>query len=181
MKAFVIDHYDHPSKQALSKNAPEPNASNLKKDEVLVDVYSAALNFFDVCTPLYLGNQTLSVMCIIDPSSPGQIPKPASLPRTSSKLFPPSLLRLHPHLDTPIFTHSYSPSYFQFVLGSEFSGRISAHSPIPKGCPYKPGDRVFGSGQGAFGERVAANWNLLVPMPEGLGWDAAAGEALFDF
>jgi NADPH2:quinone reductase len=56
MKAFVIDHYDHPSKQALSKNAPEPNASNLKKDEVLVDVYSAALNFFDVCTPLCLGN-----------------------------------------------------------------------------------------------------------------------------
>lgn len=26
-----------------------------------------------------------------------------------------------------------------FVLGTEFAGRISKDSPIPKGCPYKPG------------------------------------------
>jgi NADPH:quinone reductase len=50
MRAFVIDHYDHPSKQKLSVTAPEPDLKKLKKDEVLIEVYSAALNFFDVCS-----------------------------------------------------------------------------------------------------------------------------------
>jgi NADPH:quinone reductase len=45
MRAFVINEYAHPSKIALTKNAPEPT---LDKDQVLVDVYSAGLNFFDV-------------------------------------------------------------------------------------------------------------------------------------
>jgi hypothetical protein len=48
MRAFVIDHYAHPSKLQLRADAPEPAAASLKSDEVLVDVHSAALNFFDV-------------------------------------------------------------------------------------------------------------------------------------
>lgn len=36
---------------------------------------------------------------------------------------------------------------FPFVLGAEFAGVIAASSPIPNGCPFKPGDRVFGSAQ----------------------------------
>jgi hypothetical protein len=28
-----------------------------------------------------------------------------------------------------------------FVLGTEFAGRIAKNSPIPKGCPYRPGGK----------------------------------------
>jgi NADPH:quinone reductase-like Zn-dependent oxidoreductase len=63
----------------------------------------------------------------------------------------------------------------QYVLGSEFAGRIAANSPIPRGCAFKPGDRVFGSAQGAFGERVAAQWRMLLPIPDVLSYDEAAG------
>ncbi len=41
-----------------------------------------------------------------------------------------------------------------FVAGAEFAGRIAKNSPIPKGCPYRPGDRVFGATQGAFADKV---------------------------
>jgi NADPH:quinone reductase-like Zn-dependent oxidoreductase len=97
-----------------------------------------------------------------DPASPGQIPKPAALPRPSRPAAPPS--SAHPHCA-------------QFVLGSEFAGRIAAGSPIPAGCPFKAGDRVFGSGQGAFGARVAARWPLLLRIPDVLDYDQAAGTA----
>lgn len=45
MRAFVINQLNHPSKIELTKDAPEPK---LVHDRVLVDVYSAGLNFFDV-------------------------------------------------------------------------------------------------------------------------------------
>lgn len=45
MRAFVINQLTHPSKVTLTTNAPEPTPGT---DEVLVDVYSAGLNFFDV-------------------------------------------------------------------------------------------------------------------------------------
>ncbi|KAG9098466.1 hypothetical protein FS749_003752 [Ceratobasidium sp. UAMH 11750] len=64
---------------------------------------------------------------------------------------------------------------FPFVLGAEFAGVIANSSPIPKGCPFKPGDRVFGSGQGAYAERVAAKWHSLHPIPAGFGFEQAAG------
>jgi hypothetical protein len=32
-----------------------------------------------------------------------------------------------------------------FVLGTEFAGRIAKNSPIPKGCPYKPGGQSTSS------------------------------------
>jgi NADPH2:quinone reductase len=53
MKAFVIDHYAHPSKHVIAQDVPEPAPAGLKSAEVLVDVYSAGLNFFDVC-PTFL-------------------------------------------------------------------------------------------------------------------------------
>lgn len=46
MRAFTISKYAHPSEISLTTDAPEPKPG---KDEVLVDVYSAGLNFFDVC------------------------------------------------------------------------------------------------------------------------------------
>jgi hypothetical protein len=45
MRAFVIKELNHPSKLSLSHGVPEPKASD---NQVLVDIYSAGLNFFDV-------------------------------------------------------------------------------------------------------------------------------------
>lgn len=45
MRAFVINHLSHPSKIELTRNAPEPKPV---PGHILVDVYSAGLNFFDV-------------------------------------------------------------------------------------------------------------------------------------
>jgi NADPH:quinone reductase-like Zn-dependent oxidoreductase len=98
-----------------------------------------------------------------DSASAGQVPEPAALPRASpaSSSTPAADLGL------------------QFVLGAEFAGRISAASPIPAGCTFKPGDRVFGYAQGSFGEKVATSWKSILPMPSTLSYDQAAGAGLF--
>lgn len=64
---------------------------------------------------------------------------------------------------------------FPFVGGAEFAGRISKDSPIPPNCPFKPGDRVFGSGQGAYAEKIATNWQQLFPIPKRMSYNEAAG------
>lgn len=121
MKAWQITSYAHPSKLSISPDAPEPEPS---PNDVIVEVYSAALNFFDI-------------------------------------------------LQAQGKYQSQPP--FPFVLGAEFAGRIAANSPIPKGCTFKPGDRVFGSAQGTYAERVAADWRDLVLIPRGMTYDQAAG------
>ncbi|KAG8747168.1 Cytosolic Fe-S cluster assembly factor nar1 [Ceratobasidium sp. 414] len=121
MKAIVINGYAHPAKQPVTHNAPEPAPA---ADEVVVEVYAAALNFFDIL------------------QSQGKYQNQ-----------PP----------------------FPFVLGAEFAGVIANSSPIPKGCPFKPGDRVFGSAQGTYAERVAAKWDSLHPIPAGFSFEQAAG------
>lgn len=45
MRAFQVTELKHPSKIPLSTNLPLPTATG---DEVLVDVYSVGLNFYDV-------------------------------------------------------------------------------------------------------------------------------------
>ncbi|CED84007.1 Zinc-binding oxidoreductase [Phaffia rhodozyma] len=45
MKAFVVEKHAHPTKISVSHHSPAPVA---KKGEILVDVYSCGLNFFDV-------------------------------------------------------------------------------------------------------------------------------------
>ena len=47
MKAFLVSEYAHPSKIQLTHDAPEPILTP-GSDDLLVDVHSAALNFFDV-------------------------------------------------------------------------------------------------------------------------------------
>jgi len=47
MKAFVISEYAHHSKIPLTLDAPDPILEN-DSDSLLIDVYSAGLNFFDV-------------------------------------------------------------------------------------------------------------------------------------
>lgn len=47
MKAFLVSDYAHPSKIQLTHDAPEPILAP-GSDNLLIDVYSAGLNFFDV-------------------------------------------------------------------------------------------------------------------------------------
>lgn len=57
---------------------------------------------------------------------------------------------------------------FPYVAGCEFAGTVSANSPIPDGCYFSPGDRVFGAGQGAYAEIIKTAWRGLIPIPEGM-------------
>ncbi|KAH9023915.1 NAD-P-binding protein [Lactarius pseudohatsudake] len=120
MKALVITEYAHPSKIQLTRDAPEP-VPTPGSDELLIDVHSAGLNFFDI-----LQSQG---------KYQTQPPRP-------------------------------------FVLGAEFAGTVAT---APPGSPYKPGDRVFGCGQGAFGERVVAKPVDVLPLPDTLSFDQGAG------
>ncbi|WWC89477.1 uncharacterized protein L201_004401 [Kwoniella dendrophila CBS 6074] len=121
MKAFQVKEHVHPSKVSVSDiPIPAPDAS---KGEVLVDIYAAGLNFFDIL------------------QSQGKYQTQPPLP---------------------------------FVLGAELAGTISKSWPIPKGCPYKPGDKVFGYAQGTYAEHVVVNWNTLLPVPKGLSFEEAA-------
>jgi len=45
MRAFVVQKLGHPSEITLSHGVPEPTPG---RGQVLVDVYSVGLNFFDV-------------------------------------------------------------------------------------------------------------------------------------
>ncbi|KAF8621369.1 hypothetical protein AX15_007834 [Amanita polypyramis BW_CC] len=121
MRAFVVKELSHPSKIPVIHNAPEPKVG---PHQLLVDVYSAGLNFFDIL-------------------------------QAQGK-----------------YQHKPPPP---FVLGAEFAGRVSRHSPIPEGCPYRPGDRVFGAGQGAFAEKMAVDWKEMLPLPDTLNYDQGAG------
>ncbi|KAH9949003.1 alcohol dehydrogenase [Amylocystis lapponica] len=121
MRAFVIKEYAHPSKIPLTHSVPVPIAS---QDELLIDVYSAGLNFYDIlqCQGKY-------------------------------QVQPP----------------------FPFILGSEFAGKIAKNSPVPKDCPFKPGDRVFGFSQGAYADQCVASWKMLAPLPDNMTFDQGAG------
>ncbi|KIM91821.1 hypothetical protein PILCRDRAFT_809785 [Piloderma croceum F 1598] len=121
MRGYVINHYAHPKDLTLSLHLPDPIPG---PGEVLVDIYSAALNFFDIL------------------QSQGKY-----------QTQPP----------------------FPFVLGMELAGKIADNSPIPEGCPFKPGQRVFGSAQGSYADRVCANWVALAPLPANMTFDQGAG------
>ncbi|KAI0050495.1 NAD-P-binding protein [Auriscalpium vulgare] len=122
MKAFVVREYSHHSKIPVTADHPEPKPAG--SDDVLVDVHSAGLNFFDIL------------------STQGKY-----------QMKPP----------------------FPFVLGSEFAGTIARDAPLPPGCPFQPGQRVFGSALGAYGERVVASVKNIHPLPDSLTFDEGAG------
>jgi len=62
-----------------------------------------------------------------------------------------------------------------FILGSEFAGVVSQDSATPLGCPFKPGDRVFGYVQGAYADKVLVDPGNLLPLPKNLAFDQGAG------
>ncbi|KAH7888739.1 hypothetical protein F5I97DRAFT_1855116 [Phlebopus sp. FC_14] len=121
MRAYVVTEWVHPSKLTLVHDAPEPVPS---PEDVVVDIHSAALNFFDIL------------------QSQGKY-----------QVKPP----------------------FPFILGAEFAGKIASNSPIPEGCPFRAGDRVFGSAQGSFADQVAVKWRSINPLPANLTFDQGAG------
>ncbi|KAN0091096.1 hypothetical protein V8E55_004662 [Tylopilus felleus] len=121
MRAYVLNEWKHPSDLVLVHDAPEPVAG---PEDVIVDVYSAGLNFFDILKAL-----------------------------GKYQVKPP----------------------FPFTLGEEFAGKIAVNSPIPKDCPFKPGDRVFGTAQGAYADCIAAKWKAIQPLPNNLTFDEGAG------
>ena len=76
MRAYVVNEWKHPSKLVLVHDAPEPVAG---PEDVIVDVYSAGLNFFDVRISVH----TYAFQAdrySIDITSPGQISSEATLP-----------------------------------------------------------------------------------------------------
>ena len=58
------------------------------------------------------------------------------------------------------------------MLGAEFAGTVAT---APQGSLYKPGDRVFGVAQGAYGERIIAKPHQVQPLPDALSFDQGAG------
>ncbi|KAJ7647302.1 hypothetical protein FB45DRAFT_1100393 [Roridomyces roridus] len=123
MKAFVVHRFDHPSQISVTAHWPEPA---LGKNQIMIDVYSASLNFFDIL------------------QAQGLYQVKRDLP---------------------------------FTLGSEFSGKVSHGFTLPPGCPFKPGDRVFGGGMmpGSFAERIAIDVAQVLPLPDNLTFDQGAG------
>ncbi|KAF9012335.1 alcohol dehydrogenase [Cyathus striatus] len=121
MRGFVVEQLSHPSKLSLSKNVPEPVP---KEGQVIVDIYSTGLNFFDIL------------------QAQGRYQHKPPLP---------------------------------FILGTEFAGKIALNSPVPQGCRYKPGDRVFGAQTGAFADKIAVEWDKLIPLPDNITFNQAAG------
>jgi NADPH2:quinone reductase len=67
-----------------------------------------------------------------------------------------------------------------FVPGNECSGVVAAVGASV--TRYKPGDKVISAaGTGAFCQRIAANENAILPMPEGLSFEQAAGVSITYF
>ncbi|KAM0791787.1 hypothetical protein ACM66B_004050 [Microbotryomycetes sp. NB124-2] len=123
MKAYVIERAIKPDelRSCLQSSAAAPKPA---PNQVIVDVDSAGLNFFDILQ--------------IQDKYQVKPPKP-------------------------------------YVLGTEFSGRISQSSPIPDGCMFQRGDYVFGAGQGSFAEQIAVEHDKLVPLPDNVSLEEAAG------
>ncbi|KAH9173657.1 NAD-P-binding protein [Lactarius sanguifluus] len=80
MKALVITEYAHPSKIQLTRDAPEPIPTP-GSDELLIDVHSAGLNFFDILQsqgkyqtqpprPFVLGAEFAGTVATAPPESP---------------------------------------------------------------------------------------------------------------
>lgn len=67
-----------------------------------------------------------------------------------------------------------------FIPGNECSGEIEAvGSAVTR---YKPGDKVISaSGTGAFCAKIAANENMVFPMPDSLSFEQAAGVSITYF
>lgn len=127
---------------------------------MLVDIYAAGLNFFDILQAQ--GKyQSASRRAERRPAAPraSAAPSPAAAAAFPSR--PP-----HSRPDQPPMP---------FTLGAEVAGIIAADSPVPAGCRFRPGDRVCGVVQGAFAERCAVDPKRLLPVPANVSLEQACG------
>ncbi|KAJ7095658.1 alcohol dehydrogenase [Mycena epipterygia] len=62
-----------------------------------------------------------------------------------------------------------------FTLGTESAGKVSQGFPLPAGCQFKPGDRVFGYAFGSYADKAAVDLSTIRRLPEALSFDQAAG------
>lgn len=61
---------------------------------------------------------------------------------------------------------------YPFIPGLEGAGEVIA---VGEGCSLKPGQRVAVSAQGTLAEIAVFPENTITPLPEGMGWNEAAG------
>jgi len=74
MRAFVVRELKHPSKISLQEDVPVPNPG---PKQVLVDVFSTGLNFFDVCGSTDSGQWT-GLTTLLDLAGPRKISEQAT-------------------------------------------------------------------------------------------------------
>ncbi|KAF8952157.1 hypothetical protein BGZ52_007741 [Haplosporangium bisporale] len=63
---------------------------------------------------------------------------------------------------------------YPYIPGAEFAGIITGLHPETKSA-FKVGDRVFGSTQGCYAEKICCNPKSLLPIPANLSFEQAAG------
>ncbi|KAG0246230.1 hypothetical protein BGX31_003695 [Mortierella sp. GBA43] len=63
---------------------------------------------------------------------------------------------------------------YPYIPGAEFAGVISQIHPETK-TPYKVGSRVFGSTQGCYAEKLVCTAKSILPIPDNLSFEQAAG------
>ncbi|KAF8945405.1 hypothetical protein BGZ47_002696 [Haplosporangium gracile] len=63
---------------------------------------------------------------------------------------------------------------YPYIPGAEFAGVITQIHPETK-TPYKIGDRVFGSTQGCYAEKLTVSAKNLLPIPDNISFEQAAG------
>lgn len=64
---------------------------------------------------------------------------------------------------------------FPWVSGAEFAGVVLTTPSALPNPQFRPGDRVFGAGQGAFATKIAVVEDSLRPVPRGWSYEDAAG------
>ena len=84
-------------------------------------------------------------------------------------------------VDTYFREGSYEPADLPMIPGSDFAGVVESVGDEVEG--FEPGDRVFGTGlgndrQGTYAEFAVAPTDRVARLPEGIGFDEAAGIAL---
>ncbi|KAF9379803.1 hypothetical protein CPC16_010582, partial [Podila verticillata] len=63
---------------------------------------------------------------------------------------------------------------YPYIPGAEFAGIITGLHPETKSA-FKVGDRVFGSTQGCYAEKICCNPKSFLPIPANLSFEQAAG------
>lgn len=117
----------------------------------MIQVHAAATNFFDI----------LQIQG-----------KYQNQPRKQPKTPNPSTGKRPPPLASRLTSTSAA---FPWVAGAEFAGTVLSTPRSSRNPAFPVGARVFGAGQGSFATKICASELSLLPVPEGWGFQEAAG------